>query len=358
MRGYYPRLSAYVILYELMNRIDRTLGILLLLRDGRAVSATELARRFEVSVRTIYRDMDILSAQGVPVYSEMGRTGGFKLREGYFLPPVALGAEEAVTLVLGLLFLKRLRIEPFPSEAETAEKKLMAVLPPETRERVARAERFIGFERVPVDILHRELDDPQTAPGADAGVESSRVGLFLRALLERSRVRLLYKSAYRGDEPYAEVEPCAVLWDRDRWYLAGRKAGTDDEVRLYRADRVRDLKRGTSLKPIRTDFDVASLLERKWMKQAMARWIIDYPAKIALTPAQAELLKKDWYYGSARFESAPDGRVVMVYGEAYPATAVELVRWLGPEAELLEPAAWRELLADDLRAMLLKCGPI
>ena len=345
-----------------MNRIDRTLGILLLLRDGRAVSAADLARRFEVSVRTIYRDMDILSAQGVPVYSEMGRTGGFMLREGYFLPPVALGAEEAVTLVLGLLFLRRLRIEPFPAEAETAEKKLMAILPPETRERVSRAERFIGFERVPVDILHREADDPQTAPGAEgsdgtapsAGAESARVGLFLRALLERSRVRLLYRSASCGDEPYAEVEPCAVLWDRDRWYLAGRKAGTDDEVRLYRADRVRDLKRGPSLKPTRTDFDVASLLERKWMKRAMSRWIVEYPAKIALTPAQAELLKRDWYYGSARFEPAPDGRVVMVYGEAYPEIGIELVRWLGPEAELLEPVEWRKLLADNLRTMLVR----
>lgn len=335
-----------------MNRIDRTLGILLLLRDGRAVSATELARRFEVSVRTIYRDMDVLSGQGVPVYSEMGRTGGFKLREGYFLPPIALGAEEAITLLLGLLFLRRLRIEPFPAETETAEKKLMAVLPPDTRERVSRADRFIGFERVPVDIFHRELDDPQTRSDLDVGAETGRVGLFLRALLERSRVRLLYKSAYRGEEPFVEVEPCALLWDRDRWYLAGRRAGTMEEVRLYRADRVRDLRRGGSLVPTRTDFDVSTLLERKWMARAMARWTEDSPTRIALSPAQADLLRRDWYYGSARFEPSPDGRVVMTYGEVYPEVASALVRWLGAEAELLEPVPWRREVAEDLRAML------
>ena len=75
-----------------MKELDRTLGILLLLRGGRPVSATELARRFEVSSRTIYRDIETLSSLGVPVFADMGRNGGFKLREGYFLPPVTLGA--------------------------------------------------------------------------------------------------------------------------------------------------------------------------------------------------------------------------------------------------------------------------
>ena len=68
-----------------MNRLDRALGILLVLRTGATVSAAELAQRFEVSPPTIYRDIEALGAIGVPVYAEMGRAGGFRLVEGYFL---------------------------------------------------------------------------------------------------------------------------------------------------------------------------------------------------------------------------------------------------------------------------------
>ena len=96
-----------------MNRLDRALAILLLLRSGKTASAVDLARRFEVSSRTIYRDIERLGAIGVPVYAEMGRAGGYRLMEGYFLPPVMFSVGEAISLVLGLASLRRLRARPF-----------------------------------------------------------------------------------------------------------------------------------------------------------------------------------------------------------------------------------------------------
>src|SRR5208337_2751715 len=167
-----------------MNRLDRTLGLLLLLRGGRIVSATELAARFEVSVRTVYRDIEVLSGLGVSITADMGRTGGFRLREGYFLPPVTLGAEEAVSLLLGLILMRRLRVAPFPKEADFAERKLLAALPSETREVMERASQIIGFEKVPPDLLHPELGDPQVAqrrrsPAGGAASESGILGAYL-----------------------------------------------------------------------------------------------------------------------------------------------------------------------------------
>jgi hypothetical protein len=66
----------------------------------------------------------------------------------------------------------------------------------------------------------------------------------------------------------------------------------------------------------------------------------------------AERLRRDWYYRHARYEPLPDGRVMLTFGEDEPAAALELLRWLGPEAELVAPAAWRAMLRADLRAML------
>ena len=85
-----------------MNRFERSLGILLHLRSGKEMSASDLAQRLGVSRRTIYRDMDVLSTLGVPVYAERGHAGGFRLLEGYFLPPIMFSKGEAVALLLSL----------------------------------------------------------------------------------------------------------------------------------------------------------------------------------------------------------------------------------------------------------------
>src|SRR5260370_40708751 len=70
-----------------MTRIERGFAILLLLSDGSLIAATDLARRFEVSVRTIYRDVEMLSATGVPVYAARGASGGYPPVQCFFLPP-------------------------------------------------------------------------------------------------------------------------------------------------------------------------------------------------------------------------------------------------------------------------------
>lgn len=338
-----------------MNRLDRIMGILLLLRGGRVVSATDLAKRFEVSVRTIYRDIEELGGLGVPIEVEMGRTGGFRMREGYFLPPVTLGPEEAASLLLGVILMRRLRVLPFPKEADFAERKLLAALPEETRRLMERASRLIGFERVPADLLHPEPDDPVAAGEADPE-EAEIVGRFLRAVLSRSRVRMKYRSPYREEEPFRDVEPRGIIWDRDRWYLVGDVEVREGEIRMWRSDRILDISAGPSMKPTKEGFDVEALLDRKWLGKAMERWREGPKARIALTPSQAERLRRDWYYGHALFELLPDGRIAMTYGEDDPEATAALVRWLGPGAELLEPAEWRPLVAAGMREMLAAHG--
>src|SRR5687767_1906482 len=120
-----------------MRRTDRLLGIMLKLRAGRVVTAAELARQFEVSQRTVYRDMETLSVLGVPVYAEQGRRGGFRLLEGYFLPAISFSQAEAVSLVLGLTVLERMRSRPFTAGLETASAKLLAAMPQHLSERLA-----------------------------------------------------------------------------------------------------------------------------------------------------------------------------------------------------------------------------
>ncbi len=344
------------------ERFDRILGVLLFLRSGQSVPATELARRFAVSTRTIHRDLKTLEAVGVPVYAERGRAGGFRLVEGYFLPPLMFAPGEAIALLLGLTLLRRLRAKPFPADLDTVARKLLAAVPAPTRAALERAEALIGFEPLPDDIFHPELDPcpsatPSGAEPAEAR-ESATIGAFLQAILDGDRVRLRYCSPHRGETKDHVIAPLGLLWDRDRWYLVGRPEDRSCEARLWRADRatgIRPLRprlAGQADQDDRDAFDVRELLGRRWLRDGMDRWREQAPVAIRLTQAQADRLRRDWYYHHAHFTQVDEEAVVMRFGEDNRATVLELLRWLGPGAELLEPACWRQAMREDLRRML------
>lgn len=335
-----------------MNRLDRSLGILLLLRRGQPVSAADLSRRFEVSPRTVYRDIAALAELGVPVYAEMGRAGGFRLMEGYFLPPVMFSVGEAVSLLLGLTFLRRLRAKPFAAELETAGHKLLAAVPDHLRAVLARAERIVGFESVPHDIFHPEMPEAGPAEAAERENEGTAVQVFLQAILDRRRVTLRYRSPYRDGPDELIALPAGILWDRGHWYLAGQRMGRARATKLWRADRVLAIRPHSQADETAPPFDVGDWLDRKWLRSAMARWTEEAPVTLRLTTAQAERLKTDWYYRHAHFEDLPGGGVRMTFGEDDREKVFELLRWLGPGAELLVPRQWRAAMRADLSRML------
>jgi predicted DNA-binding transcriptional regulator YafY len=143
-----------------------------------------------------------------------------------------------------------------------------------------------------------------------------------------------------------------MIWDRDRWYLAGREEKRAHGSRLWRADRVTEIAAHGAREADRTAFDVRTLLGRRWLRAAMHEWRQLASVTIRLSPAQAARLRRDWYYRHARFERVADDAVVMTFGEDDRATVLELVRWLGPGAELLEPAEWRDAAREELQRMI------
>src|SRR3712207_1675966 len=92
-----------------MNRTDRLLGALLELQARGELRAEDLAHRFEVSVRTVYRDLQALSETGVPLVASPGK--GYRLMEGYFLPPLTFSAPEAALLIAGGEYVRE-RVDP------------------------------------------------------------------------------------------------------------------------------------------------------------------------------------------------------------------------------------------------------
>ncbi len=200
-----------------MNRTDRLMGILLEFQARGELRAEDLAGTFEVSVRTIYRDVDALCETGVPVVATPGK--GYRLMEGYFLPPLSFTADEAALLLLGGE-LVRDRIDPLlRSAAEEALRKLAGVLPPERRAETERRRQGLVFASIT-----SQADD-------------RRLALARRAVDERRVVRLAYHAFRREQPDPRDVEPIRLVHFGDSWYLAGYCRLRQD-ARLFRLDRI------------------------------------------------------------------------------------------------------------------------
>jgi predicted DNA-binding transcriptional regulator YafY len=192
-----------------VNSIERALAILLLLTRGRLVPASELAARFSVSVRTIYRDVDRLIALGVPVEAERGAEGGYRLPPDFLAPPIALNRVETTALLVALTLVRGLNITPLLADLESAEAKLLAALPRAARDILAGGERIVGVERAPDDVFHGHFP-----PAAELDQQNA-VDRFLEGALKQRRVELVHRPPGGRGEKRHEVEPHGLLFDRD-----------------------------------------------------------------------------------------------------------------------------------------------
>ncbi|MFD2763364.1 helix-turn-helix transcriptional regulator [Micromonospora eburnea] len=201
-----------------MNRTDRLYALVEELRavSPRPRSARWLAQRFEVSTRTVERDIAALQAAGVPIWAEPGRTGGYVIDRARTLPPVNLTPAEAVAMALAL---HRLGGTPFAAAAGAALRKLVAVMPAAD---VAEAHRLAGR----VHLIGDGPATPVPAAVADA-VAAGRV------------LRLTYADR-SGADSARDVEPLAYLGNARHWYLLAW-CRLRDGLRCFRTDRIRSV---------------------------------------------------------------------------------------------------------------------
>ena len=203
-------------------RADRLLAILLLLQRGVRTTAGELARRLEVSERTIYRDLEALSMAGVPVYSTPGRGGGVHLVEGYRtdLSGLSFGEAELVPL-LGLA--DAFASLPLGASLRRAEAKLLSVLPDAQRERA--------------EQLHSKIHVDLSAwwHGAEVG---RHLPLLVEAVFSGKRIRIRYRRGSDDEIVRRTLDPLGLVLKAGVWYLVG--STRSKHPRTYRASRVRD----------------------------------------------------------------------------------------------------------------------
>lgn len=299
-----------------MNRTDRLLAIVLELQARGGARAEDLARTFEVSKRTIYRDITALCEARVPIVALPGR--GYRLMEGYFLPPLTFTPDEAAMLVVGAHAVRFAVDAAYREAARMALRKLEAVLPPASRERVQE--------------LYRSM---RVFSGWASPADADKLSTLRDAILERRVVRLRYHSPRYEAPLERDVEPYFLQFYRGVWHLAAwcRLRRDMREFRLDRIDHLRVLD-----ERFQRDEDRA---QRGWSGQNRPAPRLTVRVRFPQRTLRWVREERHWAFRGEE----PGG--VMVFAVDEPGDIVPwLLRW-GAVAEVLDPPEVRRALATE-----------
>lgn len=230
-------------------RASRLLSLLLLLQNRGRMTAAELAAELEISVRTVYRDVDALAAAGIPLYAERGPAGGYGLLDGYRTRLTGLTSDEAAALFLAGAPGPAADLG-FGTLLAAAQLKLVAALPRDIRPGVERIqERF-------------HLDAPGWFRDAD---RPPHLAAITDAVWNQRPIRVRYRRW--GGEVDRCLDPLGLVLKGGSWYLV---AAADGQHRTYRASRILDLETlpGRFERP--TGFDLAAYWD-EWAEGVHAR---------------------------------------------------------------------------------------
>ncbi|WP_425145657.1 helix-turn-helix transcriptional regulator [Deinococcus sp.] len=305
-----------------MNRTDRLLALVLELRGHPAdadgwVRASELARHFGVSVRTIYRDVLALNEAGVPVLSVAGQ--GYRLMDGYFLPPLHLTAPEALMLAFGIDAVRPAFDAEYAQAAHTAARKLLAALPDERR-------RDVQELRSRILLVQDDTRDAETLKA------------LRRALLDHCPVTFQYHAP--GSQSERRADPLGLLRLNGLWMLTAwdHDRGAQRNFRLDRMETVRLLQmpaRTPRPLPARRPEDEGRRVSvRLRFPTELRRWVRERPN----------------YFQVAEIQTSTGYEVALtVRGVA------DILPWVlswGAAVKVLEPDDLRERVKQEARSML------
>jgi len=312
---------------------DRLLSALLLLQAYGRMTGREMSKRLEVSQRTVHRDMESLSAAGVPVFALRGARGGWQLDEGWRTQVPAL--DEAELLALLMTQPRVVGEGSLAGAAERALRKLTAALPASLRERAAAIR-----QRLYVDTT-----------GWRGTTENLAMLPIVQDAVSRDRkLSMTYRRAGESAEAGERlVDPLGLVAKGSAWYLVAR---TPNGFRTYRVSRIEQAAIVDTPCERPADFDLAA--HWKSSTDAFRDGLPRYRATLRLEPRAAAWVRRWRMAWTAPDPPDADGWITFQAHFEHPDEACFVVLGLGARAEVVEPAELRERVLNEVRAVLAR----
>jgi predicted DNA-binding transcriptional regulator YafY len=313
-----------------MNRIDRLAAILIQLQSRRLVKAQDIADKFSISLRTVYRDVNALEEAGVPVIGKAGT--GYRLMEGYKLPPVMFNQEEATALLTASKLVQSKTDAGISKHYNAALDKIRAILRLSEKDHMEEIDEHIAVMQHPA-IVHQ--------PPAELHLQS-----ILKAIASSSVIEMNYTSIEKNETIKRRVEPVGIYYMGSHWYLVAFCQLRND-YRNFRTDKIEELVI-TGETVAKTHPPLQSFMKEMSAERQMHKVVIEVEADIV-----KYLGEQKYYNGFVKEENAGDHtRMTFLTG-----SLMGFSRWLmlfADHARIMEPVRLNEMVAEIAENILKK----
>lgn len=302
-----------------MNRIDRLSAILIQLQTKRVVTAKEIADRFKISIRTVYRDIRSLEAAGIPIGSDAGL--GYYLVEGYHLPPVMLTTEEASALIVAGKLTEQFSDDEIKEHYNSALFKIKSVLNDRDKEHL---------ERLQDKITVYPIAEEERNPG------SGHVKEIQSALCEKNVLLIEYRSAGKSEVTSRKIEPISMGFYDYHWHLIAY-CRLRKEYRDFRVDRIEKLfftdevfhKKHPPVQAL-----LMKMLENKNLQQVTIRF---------RKSASYEIIKNKCILGFMEERDLGDKIEMIILVDSLPVLGKWLLQYAG-DVEIISPVELKQII--------------
>jgi predicted DNA-binding transcriptional regulator YafY len=326
-----PRGDQLTRQWRLIQMIDRPQG----------VTVDDAARDLACTVRTIWRDLDVLQQAGFPLYTERaadGNRGVWRVREEFKRAlPLKLTLGELVALLMSRDLLTPLGVSVLGPEVASAFAKIQAALSRDALKLIAQMRDRLGVRGAGAKLQ---------APAAE------HLPRIHTALAERRTLRTRYYSASRDREDARDIDPYHLTFHNGGLYLVGH-CHLRDAVRIFAVERMRSVELGRGRFEVPASFDAEKYLAGAW---GMLRGDV-VTVRVVFARGLARYIRERVWHPSQKLRDLPDGRVEMTLRVA---DTLEVRRWIlgfGVQAEVLAPEGLREALRAEAETLARKAAP-
>ncbi|WP_144559634.1 helix-turn-helix transcriptional regulator [Shouchella miscanthi] len=313
-----------------MDKSERIIRMWLSILNRRSFIVSDLAKEFEVSTRTVHRDLDYLSELGVPIYSNVGKGGGFKLLNNTLTPPIAFSENEILSIVYASTMLKSLGTSPYDIEINYVREKLLFQIPTSLREKSNAIDQHLEY----------------VLPSKNTDLKFLKE--IFQASLEKNELELDY-SKEESNVKYRLIS-IGIYSYNGFWYFVGFLLKSQI-YKIYRIDRVCNLKildklTNEKIKEIKTLKEWMKLLDEK-KEEVTIQFKVSKNAYRSITD--------HWILqGTKNIVSETEYLIDFSCPHSQVKFIVPQLLQLGGEAKVLEPKEVRDQIIDTINKMRIQ----
>jgi predicted DNA-binding transcriptional regulator YafY len=309
------------------------MNLVLLIKSHPGIHVRDIAKSFDISERTIYRDFNTLSLAGFPVYSSPGKGGGYFIDKDCFLPPLRFTCEEAASLLIAAKIFLYQKGFPYQKNIQLALSKIEGILESENKKYMQKIDKKIS-------VYLGKMKDYQSYDTIFQQIN--------KAIIDKNQIIITYYTITRNKQTLRTVNPFHLMFKGGFWYLIAF-CHWRNEIKIFRIDRIKDIQQTNKSFSIPSNFSLPSYLGKSW--QVVRGDGETYKIEIKIFPPASRWVREEVRHHTQKITTL-DNETILFTAEV--PSFIEIKKWvlqLGSCAQVIEPEELKNEVLEEIDGM-------